>query len=180
MLLVAECQRNVGCHCLQAGLQEQPYYLFKPPVVLLSLQKARRVGGFLTSLDRTVHKVGASIEKVCAISLHGSSFSSPALSPLSMFDSQTQIEAEKQKIRSAFEQMHKFLDEQEHLRLSQLKGLEKVIGKQIKENIDRLSEEISRLSRLISEMDRKCKQPATEFLQVGLCLEQRNIRFWEW
>ncbi|XP_015279127.1 PREDICTED: zinc finger protein RFP-like [Gekko japonicus] len=77
----------------------------------------------------------------------------------------TQIEAEKQKIRSAFEQMHKFLEEQEHLRLSQLKGLEEEIGKRNKENIDRLSEEISRLNRLISEMEGKCKQPATEFLQ---------------
>ncbi|XP_060094714.1 zinc finger protein RFP-like [Heteronotia binoei] len=77
----------------------------------------------------------------------------------------TQIEAEKQNIRSAFEQKHKFLEEQENLKLSHLEDLEKDIGKQNKENIDRLSEEISRLSRLISDMDRKCKLPATEFLQ---------------
>ncbi|XP_059570821.1 zinc finger protein RFP isoform X2 [Alligator mississippiensis] len=71
-------------------------------------------------------------------------------------------EAERQKLVSEFQQLHQFLEEQERLLLDQLGELEKEI---IRSQNEKLSMEISRLSDLISEMERKCQQPASEFLQ---------------
>ncbi|XP_019389029.1 PREDICTED: zinc finger protein RFP-like isoform X1 [Crocodylus porosus] len=71
-------------------------------------------------------------------------------------------EAERQKLVSEFRQLHQFLEEQERLQLDQLGELEKEI---IRSQNEKLSMEISRLSDLISEMERKCQQPASEFLQ---------------
>ncbi|KAM9119662.1 uncharacterized protein ACDP82_015986 [Pangshura tecta] len=74
-------------------------------------------------------------------------------------------EAEREKIVSQFKQLHQFLEKEEQLLLAQLGELEKEIVKLQDENITKLSVEISRLSELISEMEGKCQQPASEFLQ---------------
>ncbi|XP_039358196.1 zinc finger protein RFP-like [Mauremys reevesii] len=74
-------------------------------------------------------------------------------------------EAEREKIVSQFKQLHQFLEEEERLLLAQLGELEKEIVKLQGENITKVSAEISRLSELISEMEGKCQQPASEFLQ---------------
>ncbi|XP_053902628.1 zinc finger protein RFP-like [Malaclemys terrapin pileata] len=75
------------------------------------------------------------------------------------------IVAERQKIVSEFEQLRQFLEEQERLLLAQLEELDKEIVKIQDENVTKLSEEISRLSDLISEIEEKCQQPTSEFLQ---------------
>ncbi|CAM5157062.1 unnamed protein product, partial [Eretmochelys imbricata] len=75
------------------------------------------------------------------------------------------IEAERQKIMSEFEQLRLFLDEQERLLLAQLEELDKEIVKIQDENVTKLSEKISRLGDLISEIEEKCQQPTSEFLQ---------------
>ncbi|XP_054834153.1 zinc finger protein RFP-like [Eublepharis macularius] len=75
-----------------------------------------------------------------------------------------QLEEEKQKTKSAFQRMHNFLEQQEHLRLSQLKELEEEMEKD-KENLSRLSEEISDLNHLIKEMEGKLQQPENKFMQ---------------
>ncbi|CAM5158160.1 unnamed protein product, partial [Eretmochelys imbricata] len=75
------------------------------------------------------------------------------------------IEAERQKIMSEFEQLRQFLDEQERLLLAQLEELDKEIVKIQDENVTKLSEKISRLGDLISEIEEKCQQPTSEFLQ---------------
>ncbi|KAM9120033.1 zinc finger protein RFP-like [Pangshura tecta] len=75
------------------------------------------------------------------------------------------IEAERQKIVSEFEQLRQFLEEQERLLLAQLEDLDKEIVKLQDENVTKLSEEISRLSDLISEIEEKCQQPTSQFLQ---------------
>ncbi|XP_074927723.1 zinc finger protein RFP-like isoform X2 [Chelonoidis abingdonii] len=75
------------------------------------------------------------------------------------------IEAERQKIVSEFEQLRQFLEEQERLLLAQLEELDKEIVKIQDEYVTKLSEEISRLSDLISEIEEKCQQPTSEFLQ---------------
>nr|XP_048674456.1 E3 ubiquitin-protein ligase TRIM7-like isoform X5 [Caretta caretta] len=72
---------------------------------------------------------------------------------------------ERRKIMSDILQLRQLLEEQERLLLAQLGGLEKEIGKMQNENVTKLSAEISRLSELISEMEGKCQQPASEFLQ---------------
>ncbi|CAM5097819.1 unnamed protein product [Natator depressus] len=72
---------------------------------------------------------------------------------------------ERRKIMSEILQLRQLLEEQERLLLAQLGGLEKEIGKMQNENVTKLSAEIYRLSELISEMEGKCQQPASEFLQ---------------
>ncbi|XP_037769206.1 E3 ubiquitin-protein ligase TRIM39 isoform X1 [Chelonia mydas] len=76
-----------------------------------------------------------------------------------------QIEAERLKIMSEFEQLHQFLREQEQLLLARLAELDQEIVKLQDENVTKLSKEISRLSEQISELEGKCRQPASEFLQ---------------
>ncbi|XP_024079252.1 zinc finger protein RFP-like [Terrapene carolina triunguis] len=76
-----------------------------------------------------------------------------------------QIQTERQKIVSEFQQLRQFLEEQERLLLSQLEKLDEEIVRIQNENVSKLSEQISRLNELISEMEGKCQKPASEFLQ---------------
>ncbi|XP_006032374.1 zinc finger protein RFP-like isoform X2 [Alligator sinensis] len=80
-------------------------------------------------------------------------------------ESLKQAGAERQKIVSEFQKLHQLLQEQEQLLLAQLGELEKEVAKMQKEKDTKLSEEISHLNELISEMEVKCQQPASEFLQ---------------
>ncbi|TFJ96927.1 formate--tetrahydrofolate ligase [Platysternon megacephalum] len=66
---------------------------------------------------------------------------------------------------SEFEQLRLFLEAQERLLLARLEELDKETVKMQDENVTKLSEEISRLSDLISEIEKKCQQPTSEFLQ---------------
>uniref|UniRef100_A0A8C3HTC8 B30.2/SPRY domain-containing protein n=1 Tax=Chrysemys picta bellii TaxID=8478 RepID=A0A8C3HTC8_CHRPI len=84
----------------------------------------------------------------------------------------------RQKIVSEFEQLRQFLEEQERLLLAQLEELDKEIVKIQDENVTKLSEEISRLSDLISEIEEKCQQPTSEFLQVRQLETPRSLK-WE-
>ncbi|XP_067419827.1 zinc finger protein RFP-like [Emydura macquarii macquarii] len=76
-----------------------------------------------------------------------------------------QIEKERQKIVSEFQQLRQLLEEKERLMLAQLEKWNKEIVKIQNENIIKLCKEICHLSELISEMEGKCLKPATEFLQ---------------
>nr|XP_025040015.1 zinc finger protein RFP-like [Pelodiscus sinensis] len=76
-----------------------------------------------------------------------------------------QLETDKQKIVSDFEQLSKFLKEQERLLLARLEELNKEIEKRRDEYLAKVSEELSSFSSLISEMEQKCQQPEIEFLQ---------------
>uniref|UniRef100_A0A8C0IS41 Zinc finger protein RFP-like n=1 Tax=Chelonoidis abingdonii TaxID=106734 RepID=A0A8C0IS41_CHEAB len=80
---------------------------------------------------------------------------------------QKQLKTGRQKIVSEFQQLHQFLEEQERLLLAQLEELNQEIEKRRAEYVAKLSEEISSFSSLISEMEQKCQQPASEFLQLG-------------
>uniref|UniRef100_A0A8C3HMS5 Uncharacterized protein n=1 Tax=Chrysemys picta bellii TaxID=8478 RepID=A0A8C3HMS5_CHRPI len=87
-----------------------------------------------------------------------------------------QLETEKQKIVSEFQQLRQFLEKQERLRLAQLEELNQEIEKGRAEYLAKLSEEISSFSSLISEMEQKCQQPASEFLQVRWLLPSPRAR----
>ncbi|KAG6923160.1 zinc finger protein RFP-like [Chelydra serpentina] len=76
-----------------------------------------------------------------------------------------QTESERKKILSEFEKLHMFLEEKELLLLAQLEVLDKEILKRQDEYAARLTQEISHLGTLISEIEGKCRQPASEFLQ---------------
>ncbi|XP_015270474.1 PREDICTED: zinc finger protein RFP-like [Gekko japonicus] len=75
------------------------------------------------------------------------------------------LEAEKQKITFGFERMHTFLQEKQHLRLVNLRGLVKELKEREGEIVSMLSEEICHLSRLVRKTERKVQQVPTEFLQ---------------
>lgn len=79
-----------------------------------------------------------------------------------------QLDMEKQKVRSTFKQMRTFLKEKECLWLAQLGDLEKEMEKRQQENVTGFTDKISRLNQLLAEMEEKCQQPASEFLQVRL------------
>ncbi|KAM9119113.1 E3 ubiquitin-protein ligase TRIM15-like [Pangshura tecta] len=80
-----------------------------------------------------------------------------------------QLETEKQKIVSEFQQLRHFLEEEERIRLAQLEELNQEIENGRAEYLAKISEEISSFSSLINEMEQKCQQPAREFLQVRRC-----------
>ncbi|XP_060095128.1 zinc finger protein RFP-like isoform X2 [Heteronotia binoei] len=88
-----------------------------------------------------------------------------------------ELEAEKLKRIAAFQQMQNFLEEKKDFWLGKLNYLEKEIQKRREENVSILSEEISRLGLLIMEMEEKCQQPTTEFLQdisIALSRYEKN------
>ncbi|XP_062825679.1 E3 ubiquitin-protein ligase TRIM7 [Anolis carolinensis] len=76
-----------------------------------------------------------------------------------------QTEVERQKAMSEFGQMRLFLEQQEKLLLSQLNELEREIVKRQKEHSSKFSEEIFSLNAMINEVEEKCEQPDSEFLQ---------------
>uniref|UniRef100_A0A8C0GXL6 Zinc finger protein RFP-like n=1 Tax=Chelonoidis abingdonii TaxID=106734 RepID=A0A8C0GXL6_CHEAB len=88
---------------------------------------------------------------------------------------QKQIQTERQKIVSEFQELRQFLEEQERLLLAQLEKLDEEIERIQNENVSKLSEQISHLSELISELEGKCQKPASEFLQVRLNEKRRWV-----
>ncbi|XP_062825389.1 zinc finger protein RFP-like [Anolis carolinensis] len=76
-----------------------------------------------------------------------------------------QTKAGREKTVAAFKQLHQFLEEQEKLLLSQMEEVEKEIASKRDEHMANLSEELSSLENIIREMELKCLQPASEFLQ---------------
>ncbi|XP_053149351.1 uncharacterized protein LOC128343940 [Hemicordylus capensis] len=76
-----------------------------------------------------------------------------------------QIVAERQKTVAEFRQLHKFLEEQETLLLTQIVEAEKAIARRKDEHMATLSEELSSLDKVIQEMEEKCGQSASELLQ---------------
>ncbi|KAM6188483.1 E3 ubiquitin-protein ligase TRIM7-like isoform 1-T1 [Sarcoramphus papa] len=74
-------------------------------------------------------------------------------------------EAERQRVFSQFEGLRLFLEDHARHLLAQLGNLERDIEKMQEDNITSLTKEISRLDTLIQEMEDKCQQPASKFLQ---------------
>ncbi|KAF1426211.1 Zinc finger protein RFP, partial [Spheniscus humboldti] len=75
-------------------------------------------------------------------------------------------EAERQRVFSKFEGLRLFLEDHARHLLAQLGDLERDIEKMQEENITSLTKEISHLDTLIQEMEEKCQQPASKFLQM--------------
>uniref|UniRef100_A0A452HVT7 Zinc finger protein RFP n=1 Tax=Gopherus agassizii TaxID=38772 RepID=A0A452HVT7_9SAUR len=115
------------------------------------------------------------VEKLERFSMKGPRAPSMSLTNPCPIFMQKQIQTERQKIVSEFQQLREFLEEQERLLLAQLEKLDEEIVRIQNENVSKLSEEISRLSELISEMEGKCQKPASEFLQVRLNEKRRWV-----
>lgn len=88
------------------------------------------------------------------------------LFPSCVPSSQEKTEAERQRVFSKFEGLRLFLEDHARHLLAQVGDLERDIEKMQEENITSLTKEISRLDTLIQEMEEKCQQPASKFLQV--------------
>ncbi|XP_077779206.1 zinc finger protein RFP-like [Podarcis muralis] len=76
-----------------------------------------------------------------------------------------QTDMERQEIMADFQQLHQFLEEQEHLVLAQLKELDDEIKNCRNQYIAKLCEEMASLDNLIRQLEEKQKQPVTDFLQ---------------
>nr|XP_042698560.1 zinc finger protein RFP-like isoform X2 [Chrysemys picta bellii] len=104
---------------------------------------------------------------ICVVCRESPTHRDHALVPIeeAALDYKKHLQTEKQKIVSVFQRLCQFLEEQERLLLAQLEELNKEIEKRRDEYVAKLSEELSSFSSLISEMEQKCQQPASEFLQ---------------
>uniref|UniRef100_A0A7M4F568 Zinc finger protein RFP-like n=1 Tax=Crocodylus porosus TaxID=8502 RepID=A0A7M4F568_CROPO len=86
-------------------------------------------------------------------------------------------EGKRQAMASEFAQLYQILTEQEQLHLAQMHELENEILNMQEENDTQLAKDIFRLNALIKEMEGKCQQPASEFLQDT----ERTLNRWkEW
>ncbi|XP_044838894.1 zinc finger protein RFP-like [Mauremys mutica] len=74
------------------------------------------------------------------------------------------IKKERQRIGFEFQQLRQFLEEQECLLLARLEELDRIMKWQ-KEMVTRFPMDISHLNSLISELEGKCQQPASDFLE---------------
>ncbi|KAH0630468.1 hypothetical protein JD844_013517, partial [Phrynosoma platyrhinos] len=81
---------------------------------------------------------------------------------------QALLEEEKKKIKPPFEQIHTFLEEKLNISLANLTDLEKETEDKHKARVATLSAESLHLTDLIKEVETKCQQPPSEFLQVRL------------
>ncbi|XP_015283466.1 PREDICTED: uncharacterized protein LOC107124501 [Gekko japonicus] len=78
---------------------------------------------------------------------------------------QDDVQTEKQKVESEFNQIHEFLEKIERFLIIMLKKFDKEIVQRRDGAATKLSEEITRLDTLIVEVEEKCQQSASEFLQ---------------
>ncbi|XP_044307671.1 translation initiation factor IF-2-like [Varanus komodoensis] len=86
------------------------------------------------------------------------------------------VQAERKEILSEFERLHQFLKDQEQRLLTQLEELDKQLAKQKNELITHITEELCRVGRVIAEMEVKCRQPASEFLQMYFQVLQPDLK----
>ncbi|XP_042304490.1 zinc finger protein RFP-like [Sceloporus undulatus] len=83
------------------------------------------------------------------------------------------LQEEKKKIKSPFDQIHTFLKEKLKTSLTNLRDLEKETEEKYKARVATLSEESSHLTDLITEVETKCQQLPSEFLQdIGSTLNR--------
>ncbi|XP_072844841.2 E3 ubiquitin-protein ligase TRIM7-like [Pogona vitticeps] len=87
-------------------------------------------------------------------------------------------ETERQKMVAQFQEMHRFLEDQEKLFLDQMEEVKKEIAKKRDEHLARLSSKLTSLEGIIQEMEEQCHhQVASEFLQgVRSTLERSEER----
>ncbi|XP_029436623.1 E3 ubiquitin-protein ligase TRIM39-like isoform X2 [Rhinatrema bivittatum] len=76
-----------------------------------------------------------------------------------------QAAVQTQRIFSDFEELHQLLNMEQEVFLTRLEEEEREILQKLNENIGKLSEQRSSLEQLIAEIEGKCQQPATDFLQ---------------
>ncbi|XP_061475073.1 zinc finger protein RFP-like isoform X2 [Rhineura floridana] len=76
-----------------------------------------------------------------------------------------EMEAERQKLLSGFQQLRQFLEKEEQLLLARLEKLETEVEKRKEEHATKFSEEISHINALISELEQKGQEPPCGLLE---------------
>ncbi|NXX33130.1 TRI27 protein, partial [Nicator chloris] len=75
--------------------------------------------------------------------------------------------SEGQRMAREFQELQRFLEEQQRLLLARLGDLDRAIGRARAQALAKVSEELSQLDTLIWEMEGKFQQPPSQFLQIG-------------
>lgn len=81
---------------------------------------------------------------------------------------QEKVALERQRLRSTFEQLQEFLQEQEGVLLAQLDQAHGQLAEERREYISSVSQRKSLLDTLIAEIEKKRHQPEVQFLMVRL------------
>lgn len=81
---------------------------------------------------------------------------------------QEKVALERQRLRSTFEQLQQFLQEQEGVLLAQLDRAHGQLAEERREYISSVSQRKSLLDTLIAEIEKKRHQPEVQFLMVRL------------
>ncbi|KAK9405788.1 tripartite motif-containing protein 7-like [Crotalus adamanteus] len=76
-----------------------------------------------------------------------------------------QLERNKETVKTNFEELHQFLEEQEDFLLTRMEEVEDNIAQKREEHIDQIARELCSLETIIWEMQEKCQQPINELLQ---------------
>ncbi|XP_020829826.2 uncharacterized protein LOC110199370 [Phascolarctos cinereus] len=84
-----------------------------------------------------------------------------------------QIQTNKLRIMSEYQQFREFLDLQEQLLLVQMEELEKDITCKKEQHANQVSQKISHLEKLISKMEERASQTPSEILKIKKQLEER-------
>ncbi|XP_027732039.1 tripartite motif-containing protein 59-like isoform X2 [Vombatus ursinus] len=84
-----------------------------------------------------------------------------------------QIQDNKLRIVSEYQQFREFLDLQEQLLLAQMEELEKDITCKKEQHVNQVSQKISHLEKLISKMEERASQTPSEILKIKKQLEER-------
>ncbi|XP_042310696.1 zinc finger protein RFP-like isoform X2 [Sceloporus undulatus] len=84
---------------------------------------------------------------------------------LSRHEFRKKFELEHLRARSAFDKMHKFLEECQSLWMVHLEEMVKEMEKRTEKNMTNISNGFSRVSQLTTEIEEICEQPANKFLQ---------------
>lgn len=93
-----------------------------------------------------------------------------SLSPCALL--QCQIQAERQRIQTGFDQLRRILDEEEQRELKRLGEEEQLILDSLVEAEAELAQQSQLVQELISGLELRCQWPATELLQVGMSTSQ--------
>ncbi|KAJ1195305.1 hypothetical protein NDU88_004586 [Pleurodeles waltl] len=75
------------------------------------------------------------------------------------------MRAEKQRIESEIEQLHQLLRDEDLTLYRRLEELEKKITMVENANISKLSNQITSLNALVADLEKKCKEPASDLLK---------------
>ncbi|KAF7250017.1 Tripartite motif-containing protein 15 [Varanus komodoensis] len=154
---LGEPKLNISCLECGATARKRNLRPIKPPPLLASLERVQTQLEILKQEKNTL-------------------WSQKLIGEMKIQEYTEKVQAERKEILSEFERLHQFLKDQEQRLLTQLEELDKQLAKQKNELITHITEELCRVGRVIAEMEVKCRQPASEFLQMYFQVLQPDLK----